>query len=75
MPDPTRKLSVTEAHVFGADAVIHPITNMPLEQGSGALPVDVQAAVVHVAEIERREGRAAADIVRKKLDMALRAKK
>jgi hypothetical protein len=39
--------------------------------------VDIQAAVVHVAEIERREGKAVADEVRRKLKMHIerRAKK
>jgi hypothetical protein len=73
--DPRHKLNETEKHVYGADARRHEITGEVLEQGSGALPADVQAAVIHCAEIERREGRAAADLVRQKLDMALRAKK
>jgi hypothetical protein len=73
--DPRHKLTETEKHVFGADAQRHPITGEPLEMGSGALPPDVQAAVVHIALIEVRDGKAAADIVRQKLDMALRAKK
>ena len=70
-----RKLSVTEEHVFGADAAIHPITNMPLEQGSGALPIDQQALQVHVGEIRRREGNAAADEVMRKLQMHIARKK
>jgi hypothetical protein len=64
-----------EVKTFGVDSYRHEITGEPVEVGSGALPVDVQAAVIHCAEIERREGRAAADLVRQKLDMALRAKK
>jgi hypothetical protein len=67
--DPNRKLSPMEIRIFGADAKIHPITGEVLEQGSGAHPPDVQAALVHVLEIERREGKAAADEVRRKLKM------
>ena len=70
--DPTRKLGPTEIHVYGADAKIHPITGMVIEQGSGALPDEVQAAVVHVAEIERQFGKEAADEVRRRLHMASR---
>ena len=73
--DPTRKLSPAEIRTYGADAKIHQITGEVVEQGSGAHPPDVQAALVHVLEIERREGRAAADKVRAKLKMALASKK
>jgi hypothetical protein len=67
--DPKHKLTPEEIKTFGADSFRHPITGEPVELGSGALPVDVQAAVVHVAEIERREGKAVADEVRRKLKM------
>jgi hypothetical protein len=70
--DSSRKLSPTEIHIYGADAKIHPITGEVLEQGSGALPPDTQAALVHVLEIERREGKAAADEVRQKLSMHIK---
>jgi hypothetical protein len=67
--DPTRKLSPTEVKIYGADAKIHPVTGEVIEQGSGALPIDQQALIVHCAEIERREGKFAADEVRRKLQM------
>jgi hypothetical protein len=72
MQDPSRKLTPVEILVYSADAKIHPVTNMVLEQGSGALSADQQAAVIHVAEIERTQGKAAADAVRQKLHMAMR---
>jgi hypothetical protein len=70
--DPKRKLSPTEVHQYGADAKIHEITGEVIEQGSGALDPDMQAALVHVLEIERREGKEAADEVRRRLDMHIR---
>jgi hypothetical protein len=36
-------LTDVEKNVFGVDAKLHPITMMPLEQGSGALPPSQQA--------------------------------
>jgi hypothetical protein len=36
-------LSIPEKQVFGVDAQLHPITGMPIEQGSGALHPDSQA--------------------------------
>lgn len=44
MREPNAPLSRVEAAVFGADAKLHPITKMPLEQGIGCLPPDKQAA-------------------------------
>jgi hypothetical protein len=44
MRDPKDPLTRVERHVFGDDAKLHPITKMPLEQGSGALSADKQAA-------------------------------
>jgi hypothetical protein len=75
--DPKHPLNEMEKKVFGPDARRHEVTGEILETGSGALPVDIQAAVVHVAEIERREGKAVADEVRRKLKMHIerRAKK
>ena len=70
--DPNRKLTPIEVRTYGADAKIHSITGEVIEQGSGALPPDMQAANVHVLEIERRDGKAAADEVRRKLHMAAR---
>jgi hypothetical protein len=70
--DPKHPLNEMEKKVFGANARRHPITGMVLECGSGALPDEVQAAVVHVAEIERQFGKEAADAVRAKLHMASR---
>jgi hypothetical protein len=73
--DPNRKLSPTEIMVYGADAKIDPRTGEVIEQGSGALPIDQQALFVHCAEIERREGKAAADEVRRKLQMHIERSK
>jgi hypothetical protein len=70
--DPTRKLSPTEVMVYGADAKISPLTGEVYEQGTGCLPPALQESLVHVLEIERREGKAAADEVRRKLRMATR---
>jgi hypothetical protein len=63
MADP---LNRAEAAVFG-DSVRHPVTLMPLERGSGALPIKQQARQ-HLFEIARTRGRAAADEVCKRLD-------
>jgi hypothetical protein len=70
--DPRHKLTPEEIKTFRADSYRHPISGEPVEMGSGALPPDVQAAVVHVAEIERREGPEVANEVRRKLHMAMR---
>jgi hypothetical protein len=66
----TRPLTVDESRTFGADASIHPITNLPLERGHGALPPREQAFRQHLWFIERRDGKAAADEMRKKLEAA-----
>jgi hypothetical protein len=60
-------LSVMEQAVFGVDAVRHPITGIPIERGSGALPVKLQARN-HLAVIAQQEGRAIAAEVAKRLD-------
>jgi hypothetical protein len=65
-------LSKIERHVFGADAVLHPITGMVVEQGSGALPRDQQARQVHLPEILKTQGRDAAAAMLLKLDAAAR---
>lgn len=46
---------------------IHPITGMRLEDGSGALPDDQQALVLHCAYIEQTQGQEAADAMRGKV--------
>jgi hypothetical protein len=65
--DPSLELSVTEKAVFGADAVRHPITGIPIERGSGALHPKLQARN-HLAVIAQQEGAAVAADVRKRLD-------
>jgi hypothetical protein len=70
--NPKHPLLPEEIKTFGVDSYRHEITGECVEVGSGALPVDVQAAVVHCAEIERREGKAVADEVRRRLDMHIR---
>jgi hypothetical protein len=62
--------SQAEKNIFGGDVKLHPITRMPLEQGIGCLPPDVQAENVHLPEIERMHGRAAAENMRRKLNDA-----
>jgi hypothetical protein len=46
--------------VYGIDVRFHPITKLPLENGSGALPDDEQALQIHLPHILRRDGIAAA---------------
>lgn len=46
---------------------IHPITGMPLEDGSGAWPDDQQALVLHCGYIEQTQGKEAADAMRGKV--------
>jgi hypothetical protein len=41
--DPNEPLTVDERRTFGVDAKRHPITGIPLERGSGALPAAAQA--------------------------------
>ena len=53
--------------VFGADAKVHPITGMRLENGVGALPDDLQALVLHCAYIEQTQGEEAAAAMRDKV--------
>lgn len=60
------ELAQAQKNVFGADAKLHPITLMPLEQGSGALPHD-QQAMLHLQTIEETDGKEAADAMRRKL--------
>jgi hypothetical protein len=50
-------LHPTEQAVFGVDAKRHEITGMVLEQGSGALPPDEQARLVHLPQIAATQGR------------------
>ena len=68
----THSLSPTEQAVFGSDAVRHPVTGLPLEQGSGALGPDEQARRVHLPYILRTQGPAAAQAVALKLDAEAR---
>jgi hypothetical protein len=70
--NPKHPLTPEEIKTFGVDSYRHSITGEPVEVGSGALPPDQQAALVHVLEIERREGKAAADEVRQKLSMHIK---
>jgi hypothetical protein len=67
MPDPRQELSIPERQTFGVDAVRHPITGYPIEKGYGALSPRDQAWRVHLPLISAREGKAAAEEIRKKL--------
>jgi len=60
-------LSVIEKAVYGAGAVRHPVTGIPLERGSGALPANQQARNL-LAVITQQEGKAVAAEVRRRLD-------
>jgi hypothetical protein len=51
--------------VFG-DAKVHPVTGRHIENGSGALPEDVQVRQ-QIAEIEREHGKAVADRMREEI--------
>ena len=61
-------LSPTEKAIYGDNAARHPITDMPLEMGVGALSAADQARRVHLPEIFRTQGAAAADAMRIKVD-------
>lgn len=63
MVDP---LSQAELAVYGNSAR-HPVTEMPLERGVGALPVNQQARL-HLKVIAQTQGREAADAMRERLD-------
>jgi hypothetical protein len=65
-------LNRDEARIYGANARRHPVTGMPLEQGSGCLPDDHQAVLVHLPEIARHFGPEVAAEVRRKLELASR---
>lgn len=60
------ELTPVQKLVFGADARIHPVTGMPLENGSGALP-DKQQALIHLAHIAREQGKDVADAMLDKI--------
>ena len=66
----THELHPNEKLVFGSDAKRHEITGMILEQGSGALSPDEQAWRVHLPEIARTQGQAAAQAMLARLDAA-----
>jgi hypothetical protein len=61
-------LGIHQKLFYGFDAKLHPITGMVLEQGSGALPADEQARRMHIPEIARTQGRAAAMAMLRRLD-------
>lgn len=65
MSEPSRM----EKYVFGFDVRLHPITGMPIEQGSGALS-DVEQGLLHCMDIEKAYGKELANELRKKLDSA-----
>jgi hypothetical protein len=52
---------------------IHPTTGLPIECGSGCLPIWQQVAA-HLKVIQQRDGKAAADLIYAKLSDALRTK-
>jgi hypothetical protein len=64
----TVSLSPMEALVFGQNAKRHPITDMILEQGNGALPPDEQARIIHLPRIAATQGPAIAAAMLAKLN-------
>lgn len=63
MLDPKEPLTIPEKHVYGADAKRHPIAGFVIEQGSGAMPVDVQLRN-YLVMVEHVEGKEAAEQLR-----------
>jgi hypothetical protein len=61
-------LSREQQQVFGVDAVLHEVTGLPLEMGSGALPPDDQARLIHLQVIHATKGPAAAAAMLAKLN-------
>jgi hypothetical protein len=71
MTDPKHPLNEMEKKVFGADARRHPIIgDLILEQGSGALPAEMQAEAF-CANLARTDPEAAA-AWRRRLEIAKR---
>ena len=66
-------LNEIEKAIYGVDAKRHQITGMVLEQGSGAWPPDMQARHIHLPEIARTQGTAAAKAMLVELDAAAAA--
>jgi hypothetical protein len=71
-PPANPEMSVHEAKVFGIHSKRCQICGMPLELGSGARSAAMQCRLVHIPEIRRTQGNAAADAVLLKLDGAER---
>jgi hypothetical protein len=53
--------------VYGHAVRFHPVTKLPLQQGSGALPDDEQALQIHLPLIAQAHGMAAAQAMHAKL--------
>jgi hypothetical protein len=68
----THSLSPSEKAVFGADARRHEITGLVLEQGSGCLPDDIQARVLHIPLVAATQGKDVAAAMLIRLDAASR---
>ena len=71
-PPDKSEMSRHEQQIFGIHAKRHPITDMPLEMGSGALSPDEQALRVHLPEIERTRGKDVASAMRIRLAISQR---
>jgi hypothetical protein len=54
-PSPDR-VNRADVLTHGIDVRFHPMTKLPLENGSGALPDDEQAFQIHLPHILRRDG-------------------
>jgi hypothetical protein len=63
MRPPTR----VERTVFGHGVALHVVTEMPLENGVGALSPDQQALLQHVPIIAQEQGQAAAAAMYQKI--------
>ena len=55
---------------YGIDIRFHPITKLPLQNGSGALPDNEQAMRTHLPLIFQTQGRAAYEAMKAKLEKA-----
>lgn len=68
--DPATPLTMMEKRTFGFASRRHEITGEPLEISAGAPSPRLQAYLLHLPTIERRDGKEAAAAMRKKLEDA-----
>jgi hypothetical protein len=63
-------LNMQQRAVFGVNATLHPVTGMPLENGIGHLSDNAQAEL-HCRQIDREQGRAAGNEMRRKCGLTV----